>query len=221
MVGVAVVGAGAVSAASQAYGASKASSAQGKAGRLAMYLQEQKYQQAREDYAPYRALGAKAVGALSDKLDYLTSPIEMTQENLEKTPGYQFTLNQGLKAVQNSAAARGLGVSGAALKGASEFTTGLANKTYKDQFELENINRTNAYNRLMGATGVGTTAVGQLTNAGTETGKGQATSAVGVGNAQAAGYNKMGQAVSDFASNFGGWATSNQGQNWFKGLYGG
>ena len=34
------------------------------------------------------------------------------QATLEQTPGYQFTLAQGLKSTQNAAAARGLGVSG-------------------------------------------------------------------------------------------------------------
>ncbi|MDN8066335.1 hypothetical protein [Burkholderia vietnamiensis] len=50
------------------------------------------------------------------------------------TPGYQFTLTQGLKSVQNSAAARGLGTSGAALKGAAGYATGLADSTYNDVF---------------------------------------------------------------------------------------
>lgn len=219
MVGVAAIGSSAIGAAGQAWGASKASSAQGKAGRIAMMLQEQKYQQAREDYAPYRELGTGAAGQLGQQLPFLTSPIKMGQAELEQTPGYQFTKNQGLKAVQNSAAARGLGSSGAALKGASEFATGLANKTYQDQFNLENINRTNAFNRLAGVTQIGTGAINNLTNAGTATGQGQASTQVGIGNAQAAGYNALGQAIGNFAGNVGGFAQSNQGQNWFKGLY--
>jgi hypothetical protein len=58
-----------------------------------------------------------------------------TQAQLEATPGYKFTLQQGLESVQNSAAARGLGSSGAALKGAATYTTGLANQTYQNQFQ--------------------------------------------------------------------------------------
>src|SRR4249920_2930399 len=67
-------------------------------------------------------------------LAYQNLPGQMTQAQLEQTPGYQFDLSQGLKAVQSAAAARGLGVSGASLKGAGNFATGLANKTYLDQF---------------------------------------------------------------------------------------
>jgi hypothetical protein len=63
-------------------------------------------------------------------------PLQMTQAQLEQTPGYQFTRDQGLKMTQSAAAARGLGVSGASLKGAATYATGLANTTYKDQFNL-------------------------------------------------------------------------------------
>lgn len=52
-----------------------------------------------------------------------------------KLPGYQFTLDQGLKAVQNSAAAKGLGISGAALKGAADYTTGLTNSAYSNYLD--------------------------------------------------------------------------------------
>ena len=55
---------------------------------------------------------------------------------MRQTPGYQFTLAQGLKATQSAAAARGLGVSGSALKGAGTYATGLADKTYLDQFNV-------------------------------------------------------------------------------------
>lgn len=61
-------------------------------------------------------------------------PGRMDQATLEATPGYQFALSQGLKATQNSAAARGLGVSGAAMKGAAAYATGLADNTYQQQF---------------------------------------------------------------------------------------
>ena len=56
-----------------------------------------------------------------------------TMEGLAATPGYQFTLDQGLKAVQSSAAARGLGMSGAAMRGAADYATGKASQTYDQQ----------------------------------------------------------------------------------------
>jgi hypothetical protein len=94
-------------------------------------------------------------------LDELTAPINMTQAQLEQTPGWQFTNYQGQKAVQNAASARGLGVSGAALKGAANFATGLADQTYKTQFDIANTNQTNAYNRLKSLVDVGENASAQ------------------------------------------------------------
>jgi hypothetical protein len=57
-----------------------------------------------------------------------------TMDQLSQTPGYQFTLQQGEQAVQNSAAALGLGSSGPALKGAVNYAEGLAGTTYQQQF---------------------------------------------------------------------------------------
>jgi hypothetical protein len=73
-------------------------------------------------------------------------PGTMSQAQLEQTPGYQFNLAQGLKATQNSAAARGLGVSGAALKGAATYATGLADSTYQNQFNNAQTNYLDQYN---------------------------------------------------------------------------
>jgi hypothetical protein len=56
-----------------------------------------------------------------------------TMEGLAQTPGYQFTLDQGLRATQSSAAARGLGMSGAAMRGAADYASGKASETYNQQ----------------------------------------------------------------------------------------
>ena len=212
-VGAAIIGSAAIGAASTAYGASQASKAQtnaaGKAADTAMDM----YDKTRKDLNPFRKAGTRALGNLEERLPFLTSPIVMDQATLEGTPGYQFTQKQGLKAVQNSAAARGLGVSGAALKGAAEYTTGLANNTYKDQFALENLNRTNEFNRLKGLVDTGQNAAAQTGTAGTSAATTAANAQIGAGNAQAAGYNAMGTAGANFANNVGGYAA-------YQGLYG-
>jgi hypothetical protein len=89
-------------------------------------------------------------------------PGQMTQQQLEATPGYQFTLDQGLKATQSAMAARGLGVSGAALKGAAAYATGLADKTYQDQFNIQQQRFGDFLTLATGASNAGT----GLTNAG-------------------------------------------------------
>lgn len=53
-----------------------------------------------------------------------------TQAEVEATPGYQFTRDQGMRGVQSSAIARGAGIGGAALKELGQYTTGLADQFY-------------------------------------------------------------------------------------------
>lgn len=204
-VAVAIIGAAGVGAAATAYSASKAASAQKDAASQAAAVSREQYAQTREDLSPYRTAGEGALGTLNNKLDFLTSPITMDQATLEQTPGYQFTKTQGLKAVQNSAAARGLGVSGAALKGAATFATGLADQTYQTQFNLENTNRTNAYNRLKGLVDTGENASAQTGTFGATSAAQQGSAAIGAGNATAASYNAMGNAVNQGANNVGGY----------------
>ena len=113
-----------MNAASTAFGASKAAEAQTNAANQAQQTALSMYNTTRGDLSPYRQIGNVAAGDLTNRLGELTAPIMMDQATLEKTPGYQFNLYQGEKAVQNSAAARGLGESGAALKGAATLATG-------------------------------------------------------------------------------------------------
>lgn len=201
----AVLGAAAVGAASKIFSANKAAKAQTEAVDKSNALIKNMYDTTRGDLSAYRDIGGQAASDLSERLPFLTSPIEMTQANLEKTPGYQFTKQQGLKATQNAAAARGLGVSGAALKGASAFATNLANTTYKDQFELENINRTNAFNRLKGVVDTGQQAAAATGGFGATAATQMGANTIGAGNAQAAAANASGAAISKAADTAGGY----------------
>jgi len=107
--------------------AGQAASAQ----RQAAALQQQMYQTTRGDLAPFVQAGRGALPQLSA----LTSGDPATmQASLAGTPGYQFALSQALKGQQASAAARGLGVSGASLKGAASYATGLADQTFENRF---------------------------------------------------------------------------------------
>lgn len=92
------------------------------------------YNNAANSLNPYISAGNSAESQLMSQLPSLTAPINMDEATLEATPGYQFTLNQGLQSVQNSAAAQGLASSGSALKGAAQYATGLADTTYQQQF---------------------------------------------------------------------------------------
>jgi len=213
MVAVAVVGAGVVGAASTAYAANKAADAQTAAANKAADTSMAMYNQTRSDLSPYRNIGNQAASDLSARLDDLTSPIVMDQATLEKTPGYQFNLYQGLKSVQNSAAARGLGTSGAALKGAATFATGLADNTYQNQFQNAVTNQTNAYNRLKSLVDTGSNAAAQTGTAGTNAANTSSSAAMAAGNAQAGAANAMGTAGRNLADSVASGYI-------YKGLYG-
>ncbi|QKM52155.1 hypothetical protein [Burkholderia glumae] len=140
--------------------ASSAADTQADAANRAADLQNQQWQQTQANLKPYLQLGTSAISPLLAAMGYNvtqngdgtysfngTNPNNPLQQTFsygaftaptaaqaQATPGYQFTLDQGLKSVQNSAAARGLGTSGAALKGASNYATGLADSTYNDVF---------------------------------------------------------------------------------------
>lgn len=213
-VATAVIGSAVIGAGASIYGSSKAAKAQTDAARMGIDATLEQYYQTRDDLAPYREIGSNAASELEDRLPFLTSPIELTQDWLENTPGYEFTKTQGLKAVQNSAAARGLGVSGAALKGAANFATGLADNTYKTQFDVENINRTNAYSRLKSLVDTGQSASAATGTFGANASGQVAGLLTGAGNAQAAAWNSGAGAVNNAFGNIGGYAA-------YKGLYGG
>lgn len=87
-----------------------------------------------------------------------------TQAQLEATPGYQFNLTQGLQSVQNSNAAAGRGISGAALKGAASFATGLANNTLQTQANIFQNNYQNALAANQQGAGIFQTNLGNVLN---------------------------------------------------------
>ncbi len=212
-VATAIVGSAVIGGAVQAYSANKAAQAQTSAANTAAGVQESIFNKTQENLSPYIQEGNTATNQLNAQLPTLTSPIKMDETALRATPGYQFNLTQGLKSTQNSAAARGLGISGAALKGASTFATGLADSTYQNQFNNANTNQTNAYNRLKGLIDTGESAAAGQGTIGAATGANIGSNIVGAGNAQAAAANATSAGVIGAANNISGYAA-------YQGLYG-
>lgn len=181
----------------------------------------------RQDLAPYNALGLQTISPLLEAMGYyqdqtggpangmlLANPNAPMQKkfsfdasNLENTPGYQFTMQQGLKGIQNQMANRGLGLSGAQLKGATGYAAGLANTTYGDQYNraLSTFNTnynvsSNNVNNLQNLLNMGQNSAAQsgqaaitgANNAGnylTQAGNAEASGIMGTGNAINSGIN--------------------------------
>jgi hypothetical protein len=200
MVAAAILGAGALSAGASIFGASSAADAQTQAAEDASNTQMNMFNQDKALLQPYVNQGNAANTTLNNNLSSLTAPITMDEATLKQTPGYQFNLSQGLESTQNSAAARGLGISGAALKGAANFATGLADSTYQNQFNNAQTNRTTAYNMLSGQQSLGENAAAGVGNAGIQTGNSVASNTIGAGNATAAADTSIGSSVGTAAS---------------------
>lgn len=165
-----------------AHAANNAADAQVNAANRATQVQQHMFDTIRGDLSPFVGLGVRALPGLNRFLS--GNPAEV-QKALEATPGYQFTRTQGLKAVQNSAAARGLGASGAALKGAANFATGLADSTFGSQF-----------NRFLDAARLGESAAAQTGSFGTQAASSIGNNLIGAGNAAAGGAIGTANAIS-------------------------
>jgi len=212
-VATAVIGAGVLGAGATIFGASKAADAQTQAAQIAANTSLGMYNTTRSDLAPFRQIGTDAGTQLSAKLSDLTTPISVNPQDFTNSDMYKFLQTQGERAVTNSSAARGLGTSGAALKGSAAFESGLNAQQWQQNFNNQVTNQTNAYNRLKGLVDTGENASAQTGTAGTAAANTAASAQIGAGNAQAASANAAGGAVSNLAGNLGGYAM-------YKGIYG-
>jgi hypothetical protein len=177
----------------QAKASAEASKMQTQLQAQALQAQMIQNQRNQENIQPFLNTGTGAANMLTQQLPSLTQAFNPIQAQLEQTPGYQFTKSQGLKAVENSAAARGLGVSGAAQKGAANYATGLADNTLNTQANIFWNNQNNAYNKLYGTAALGSNAAVGAGTLGQSNVNSQTNLLTGMGNTQAAGI--LGQAA--------------------------
>lgn len=187
-------------------GASKsAASTQAAAAQQAAQLQYSMYQQTAGRLAPWVQTGQAAqqqLGGLLGLSGYqasgvggmgtgsLVQPFQPTMAQLSQTPGYQFTMQQGLEATQAGATSMGqgggvmpggnLGVSGPEGKGMANYAENLASTTYQQQFQNYWNQLNNIYNMYSGTSSAGANAAAGVGQAGTST-------AVSMGNALQSG----------------------------------
>jgi len=88
----------------------------------------------------------------------------ITQQSIQNTPGFQAINALGQQGATNSAAARGLADSGAALKGASDYATTQAEGDYQNLYQ-DNLGAVANLNSVAaGYTGVNSSSQGNITN---------------------------------------------------------
>lgn len=89
---------------------------------------QESFNYASENLMPYIKKGQEAFQQYADKA------IEGFDFDYQESPGYQFIKDQALNAVTNDAAAQGMGLSGARLKGLQDRASGLAATDYANQY---------------------------------------------------------------------------------------
>ena len=199
-VGAAIGGAAVLSTGAQIYGADRAASATRSAANQSNALQRYMYDQNRADQAPYRQIGTAALGQLGALYgigpDGKPTGQPANFDQFTNSPDYQFAFDQGLNALDRSAASRGRLFSGAQMQGAQRFGQGLASQQYG-----------NYANRLASLAGIGQSATNQLGQYGQnyagQVGQNNALAA----NAQASSYmntaNAIGGGINDLAYGYG------------------
>lgn len=177
-----------------AYLASQANqqAAQQQAAALAQSanLQRDMYNQTRADLAPWRSAGAGALGQLVQEMGQPWGP---------GNPAYDFQFNEGMRALDNSGAARGMSMSGAQIRATQRFGQGLAAQGRGEQL-----------NRLQALAGIGQTATGQGAQAAQNYGQSAGQTLASIGNAQAQGTTSAAQPWQQAGQNLWQWAMSPQ-----------
>lgn len=186
-----------------------AANTQAGAANNASQTQWNMYEQQRQDQQPWLQAGSKALGDLQTQMPDLQRQFSMA--DFHEDPGYQFTLNQGLDAMQRSAAAKGMLGSTGTMQGLNNYAQGMASDQYQNAYNRFTQNQNQRYNMLSGIAGTGQVANGQIGQAGMNTANNISANQIGAGNAQSAA--QIGSA------NAWGGALSNGANAWMNGTF--
>jgi hypothetical protein len=158
-----VAGSVIVSSAIGANASSKAASTQANAANRAAELQNEQYQQTRQDQMPWMEAGKTALNALTP---LATNYQQFGMDQFKADPGYGFRLSEGLKQLGHAAGARGGLISGQTLKGLQDYAQNSASNEYTNAFNRYQTERAARLAPLQSLAGLGQTTAAQLGTAG-------------------------------------------------------
>jgi hypothetical protein len=198
-------------------GAKKAARAQEQAARDAQAANERMLERQIELQEPFRQGGLTAqdeimkllgIGGDASAEGYgsLAKPFGM--EQFEQDPGYAFRQSEGMKALERSAAARGLLQSGPTLKGIQRFGQESASQEYGNAFNRYQIERSARLNPLQSLMGSGQSATNVMTGNIGQSSQNQQANILGAGQARASGYVGQANALGGALSSIGQAASS-------------
>ena len=206
-VATALIAASALSAGAQAYGANQAANAQRRGARRAREAQAEALRQQREVMDPYLQGGQTSQNELLRLLGLGGDPASagygsMAQpfgmEQFQADPGYQFRMDEGMKALERSAAARGGLLSGGFLRGATRYGQGLASQEYMNAFNRYQAERRARLDPLFELYGQGAQSANAMAGYQGQYGRGAAQTYTDAANARASNYLTRANALSNF-----------------------
>jgi hypothetical protein len=207
--------------------AKSAASTQSAAADRAAELQNQQFQQTREDYAPYREAGYNALAQLQRTAGNVPGAFKFGASDYQADPGYAFRLSEGQKALDRQAAARGGLISGGALKAAQRYGQEMGSKEFQNAYNraftgygTEVARENQLYNRQAALAGIGQTATGQVAQAGQNYANTAGNLMTGGAAAQAAGQVGMANAITGGLGTYLNYSQGNALTNALRG-YGG
>jgi len=159
--------------------------------------------------AALTALPAYAQGVMPGG-NLVTAP---TLNQLQMDPGYGFRFDQGMKGLNASMAAKGLGVSGLGIKGAINYGQGAGTQEYQNAYNRFIANQDTQRNALGNLVGFSTPANAAMTASSTNYGNAAtnlaSNTAVTTGNANMSGQSAYGNALAGAGSAFANAASPN------------
>jgi hypothetical protein len=179
--------------------ADDASDAQANAHRDAIAMQEKMYNQQRADHQPWRESGVRALSGM-ENADFQR---DFTAQDFQQDPGYNFRMQEGQKALERSAAARGGLQSGGMMKALSRYGQDVASNEYQNAYNRFNADRDRRFGRLSGLAGMGQNAAGQMSGAAQNFANQYGANSVGIGDAKAAGILGKANSWANFAGGIG------------------
>ena len=129
------------------------------ASREAIDLQRQMYYEGVARQQPWLQAGQIALNKLVPEA---TNYQNFGMEQFKQDPGYAFRMSEGMKALENSAAARGGLLSGATMKGIQRYGQDMASQEYTNAFNRYQAERQARLNPLQSLAGVGQTTANAL-----------------------------------------------------------
>lgn len=203
----AMAGASLGSAFSTDKAAKEAARAQENAANQSTALQREQFEYIQKIMAPYQQAGTEALPALSAFIKNPNADFSFDYQAATQSPEYQALQGQAEQTIARNAAATGglrSGNANAAFASISPQVLQQLRQNAMQQYELNQGNRVNQYNMLMGQAGLGTGAANQVGNAAQTFGQNAGNNALRIGDARANRALGRNQATQGLLSDIGG-----------------